>query len=576
MADPKPAAFLGYAHVNDDHDDGRLTQLRERLSREVEVQTGASFPIFQDRSHIKWGQNWRRRVDDSLNEVTFLIPVVTPSFLASAECKREVEVFALREKELKRDDLILPIYYVTCDEFEASGRKSNVARILLAHQYADWRDYRFEPLTGSSMSRRIAELASQVRDALDRKQQSKASSKAKPAQKARPQATPTVADEERSSRRATSRSEVPVIVVDPLHRGEQVDLRAAISEAAPGSQILVRAGVYQGPVVIDKPLEILGEGEAGAVVIQCKAASAVQFHTGMGRLSNLSIRQLASDKVRSAVTISQGRVEIDGCDITSRSGTCITISAGAAPAIRRCSIHSSPKSGIFVTTDAEPTIEDCDIYGNSFSGVSIKNGGNPVLRRNRIHDNAQNGVFGDERAFGLVEDNDLYDNKGAGLSLRGKAELDVRRNRIYQNERGGVNVVNEARGMFFDNDIDRNIADGASIGTGGDPTLKGNRIRDNTETGIFCFDNGRGTVTENDITGNKITGVCMTGGGAPTVRRNRINRNRLEAIWSYDGGRGLVEDNDLRENGGKGAYDLSEDSDVVRRRNLVDATGKSQ
>jgi hypothetical protein len=35
----QPAAFMSYVRFNDQHDDGQLTQFRERLAAEVRVQT---------------------------------------------------------------------------------------------------------------------------------------------------------------------------------------------------------------------------------------------------------------------------------------------------------------------------------------------------------------------------------------------------------------------------------------------------------------------------------------------------------------------------------------------------------
>ena len=43
-----PIAFLSYVNLNDQHDYGDLTQFRERLSGEVQMQTGEAFDIFQD------------------------------------------------------------------------------------------------------------------------------------------------------------------------------------------------------------------------------------------------------------------------------------------------------------------------------------------------------------------------------------------------------------------------------------------------------------------------------------------------------------------------------------------------
>ena len=52
-----PAAFLSYSHFDDEHEGGRITELRKRLAQEVKFQTTQEFLIFQDRKDIKWGQN---------------------------------------------------------------------------------------------------------------------------------------------------------------------------------------------------------------------------------------------------------------------------------------------------------------------------------------------------------------------------------------------------------------------------------------------------------------------------------------------------------------------------------------
>jgi len=56
-----------------------------------------------------------------------------------------------------------------------------------------------------------------------------------------------------------SKVEPPTLVVDALHRGDHSTLTAALSAAGPGHRILIRPGLYQEGVVIDKPVEIIGE-----------------------------------------------------------------------------------------------------------------------------------------------------------------------------------------------------------------------------------------------------------------------------------------------------------------------------
>ncbi len=121
----QPIAFMSYASNDDKHDGGKLTQFRERLSGEVQMQTGEEFDIFQDRKHILWGQNWKERIEESLDAVTFLIPIITPSFFNSSYCREELQRFLERERKLNRSDLILPVYYVSCPLLDEEAKRAN-------------------------------------------------------------------------------------------------------------------------------------------------------------------------------------------------------------------------------------------------------------------------------------------------------------------------------------------------------------------------------------------------------------------------------------------------------------------
>ena len=78
-----PAAFMSYVRFDDAHEDGQLSAFRERLAGEIRIQTGHEFPIFQDRNDIAWGQNWRQRIEETLDEVTLLLVIVTPGLFHS-------------------------------------------------------------------------------------------------------------------------------------------------------------------------------------------------------------------------------------------------------------------------------------------------------------------------------------------------------------------------------------------------------------------------------------------------------------------------------------------------------------
>jgi cobaltochelatase CobT len=159
----QPAAFLSYVHSDDDHDRGRISLLRQRLEGEIRMHTGMPFQIFQDRNDLAWGQNWSQRIEKSLYEVTFLIPIITPSYFNSHACRNEYNIFEQREKSLGTNQLILPIYYLSSDVIETQDDSDDMGISLRKRQYSDWRGLRFHPLEGPEAAKKLAEQANMVR-----------------------------------------------------------------------------------------------------------------------------------------------------------------------------------------------------------------------------------------------------------------------------------------------------------------------------------------------------------------------------------------------------------------------------
>jgi cobaltochelatase CobT len=165
MATRQPIAFLSYVRSDDEHDGGRISAFRERLEGEVRMQTGKPFAIFQDRNDIAWGQNWEERINSSLSDVTFLIPIVTPSFFQSPACRSEFQAFLLKEKTLGVNRLILPVHYVSCEELgEDYIKHSNeIAENLRTRNWTDWRPLRFKSLNDEAVAAALATLAGMIK-----------------------------------------------------------------------------------------------------------------------------------------------------------------------------------------------------------------------------------------------------------------------------------------------------------------------------------------------------------------------------------------------------------------------------
>ena len=164
------AAFLSYVQMDDKHEEGRLTDIRRKLEAEVKLQTGESFTIFQDRKDILIGQRWRNEIREGIDGSTLLVAIVTPSYLKSDNCRKELNRFLELEAALGRDDLILPVLYVATPALDDTEDDPLAAQLESRHWF-DWLELRFADLSSEVSRRAIAELASGIESALQRSKQ---------------------------------------------------------------------------------------------------------------------------------------------------------------------------------------------------------------------------------------------------------------------------------------------------------------------------------------------------------------------------------------------------------------------
>jgi len=260
---------------------------------------------------------------------------------------------------------------------------------------------RFEELDSKPVRKSINKMATQTCKSLDRNF---------------PNIPPESKHEIAIQKPNPAEGQVPIIVVDQMNRGDYATISQAIAAAKPGSKILVRPGVYDEGLSINKPLEIVGDGDLGTVIVRAKGKDAIIFGAAKGKVSNIALKQIGGGKWY-GVDISQGCLELEKCDITSDSEACVAIHGNAYPILRENTIHDGKAGGVYVYENGQGVIENNEIFGNALAGIEIKEGCNPIVRDNKIHDGKESGVFIYENGQGVIENNDIFSNAGACLRL---------------------------------------------------------------------------------------------------------------------------------------------------------------
>jgi hypothetical protein len=115
-----PVGFWSYARQDDAHSDGQLSQLRAIVGKAIVLQCGVEVVVWQDVAAIPYGADWAEMIDRTLGQTTFFIPIVTPRFLKSENCREEYLAFRRRMQTLGRNDLVFPC---TMSASRRCGRK---------------------------------------------------------------------------------------------------------------------------------------------------------------------------------------------------------------------------------------------------------------------------------------------------------------------------------------------------------------------------------------------------------------------------------------------------------------------
>jgi len=130
--------FLSYVHSDDEQEGGRIVQFAKDLVATYSLLYGHDLRLFIDREGIPWGQQWDAWLTREAGAATFLLSVVTPNYLRSETCRREVTEFsgkALLAGEPER--LLLPLMWVDVTGTDVVAPGDPVLQRITASQYED-------------------------------------------------------------------------------------------------------------------------------------------------------------------------------------------------------------------------------------------------------------------------------------------------------------------------------------------------------------------------------------------------------------------------------------------------------
>ena len=293
-------------------------------------------------------------------------------------------------------------------------------------------------------------------------------------------------------------------------------IRAAV---VPGTLITVKPGIYREALVIDRDVEIVGEGDRAHIVVEATDTDAVTVTVDRAVVRNLTVRAVGNGDAWGAVRVERGRGVIEGCDLTSAIGAVVYITGkDSAPVFRDCQIRDGSDRGVLVSDQGQGTIERCRIHGNELAGLAIKRGANPLVLDCEIRGGRDVGVVVHDEGLGTIERCRIHGHATTEVAIRTGGNPIVRDCQIRDGQDAGVDVYEQGQGTIERCVISGNANAGVRIETGGNPTVRDCQICDGQASGVWVHDQGQGTFTGNTLAGNALGAWDITATAGNVVR----------------------------------------------------------
>ncbi|MDQ4123883.1 MAG: pectinesterase family protein [Acidobacteriota bacterium] len=294
------------------------------------------------------------------------------------------------------------------------------------------------------------------------------------------------------------------LVVSADNTGDFTSISEAINAAANGAQILVRPGLYEESLTINKQIEIVGDGAVRDIIVRSRNESCLSMQADRAAVRNLTLQCAAgkSGEQVFGVDIQSGELTLQDCEITSDSLACIAVRGeNTNPSIQNCRIGNGADGGIYFFDSAGGTVDRCEILRNRNASVIIAQRADPHFKKCHIGEGENVGIWVYEDGLGTIDDCDIFGHRAGGV-----------------------------------------------IASNGNPVLRGCKIHNSNESGIFVQRNGSVILEECSIYENQDAGISIVGRSIVAASNCQINRNGTVAVRAKEESTVRVENSDLTGN----------------------------
>ena len=203
----------------------------------------------------------------------------------------------------------------------------------------------------------------------------------------------------------------------------------------------MKAGTYRENLIIDKPLQIVGESRE-STIIESTDAPVFTMSKARSALARLTVQARVSpagDNRFHAILVAGGQVTLDDCRVSSESRVALSVHGDDTSAIVcNSEIRGARTSSVLVYNGAQLDIVNSVLTGGGFAGLEVVEQGNVFARSTTLAGN-RGGLVVQKDGFVQMLNSKVVTNGWEGVRVKNYGALILRNTPVEKNPRN-INV----------------------------------------------------------------------------------------------------------------------------------------
>ena len=214
---------------------------------------------------------------------------------------------------------------------------------------------------------------------------------------------------------------------------------SAVRAAKEGTVIAVAPGVYREQLVVDRPVTIMAEDQAGTVELVGVDGPALSVRSGSVTVRGLTIRGPRPGAL--AIGVASGRLTLEASLVTSGS---VEVTGSAAVTLRQCAIEDTATVGLSVLDGAHADATDLRLERVDGVGAHVDGSGRLTMTRAVLNEISGVGVSAGGTSTAALTGCDIGHTGRAGVEVAGSAQARLVECQVHDIRGDGVRVTGGA------------------------------------------------------------------------------------------------------------------------------------